>query len=221
MVVNASSEPGRLAVNGMSNHARDGRNANSAIVVTVWPEDCARWARSLPQHEWTGENLLSGGFSQTGGVRLPDLFAGMAFQRMIEARAYAGAGGRIPVQLFGDYRARRRSTSLGQVTPDMKGGWALGEVRDILPAELGNVIEEGILSFGTHIRGFDREDALLSGVESRTSSPVRILRDSASLESAVRGLYPCGEGAGYAGGITSAAVDGIRVAERIAEKISR
>lgn len=207
MVVNASSEPGFLAVNGMSNHARDGRNANSAIVVTVQPSDFAAWlpAGQKPEGEAPGECSV---------------FAGMEFQRMLERRAYEQAQGKVPVQLFGDYRSRRISTGLGAVLPDIRGDYALGQVREILPSVLGDAIEEGILSFGRHIRGFDREDALLSGVESRTSSPVRILRDG-NMESAVRGLFPCGEGAGYAGGITSAAVDGIKLAEKIAERYAR
>lgn len=212
MVVNASSESGFLAVNGMSNHARDGRNANSAIVVTVQPADFAHWNKASQTGKARGGGLASD---------TENILGGMAFQRQIERLAYEQAGGKIPVQLFGDYVCRRPSTGFGDVTPDMKGAFQLGQVREILPVQLGDAIEEGIRSFGTHIRGFDREDALLSGVESRTSSPVRILRDTDSLESAVRGLYPCGEGAGYAGGITSAAMDGIRVAEAILVRFAR
>ncbi|MCI8402963.1 MAG: NAD(P)-binding protein [Lachnospiraceae bacterium] len=195
-VVNASSEKGLLAVNGMSAHARDGRNANSAVVVTVQPQDFVRWQNS------------------------DSVLAGMEFQRNLERRAWEQASGRVPVQLFGDYRSRRASTGLGEVKPDIRGEYGLASVREILPQELGDAIEEGILSFGTHVRGFDREDAILSGVESRTSSPVRVLRDK-NMESALRGLYPCGEGAGYAGGITSAAVDGLKMAETIVSRYAR
>lgn len=198
-VVNASSERGLLAVNGMSNHARDGANANSAIVVTIAPSDYAGWLVARPSAA---------------------ALAGMEFQRELERRAWQQGKGRVPVQLFGDYKSRRVSAGLGGVTPDIRGEWAFGQVRAILPQELGNAIEEGILNFGRHIRGFDREDAVLSGVESRTSSPVRILRDE-NRESAVRGLFPCGEGAGYAGGITSAAADGLKLAEAIIGRYAR
>lgn len=188
-VVNASSEPGRLAVNGMSYHARDGRNANSALIVTVSPED----------------------FPESGPL------GGIAYQRDLEEAAWRLCQGKIPVQLFADFRENRISQGLGDVVPQCKGGWAFGNLRGILPAYVGDAIEEGIFAFGRQIRGFDRPDALLSGIESRTSSPVRILRD-AELESNIRGIFPCGEGAGYAGGITSAAMDGIRAAEAVAAR---
>ena len=179
-VVNASSEPGRLAVNGMSYQARDSRNANSAMIVTVTPED----------------------FGGEGPLR------GVEFQRKLERKAWELGQGKIPVQLFGDYCKNQTSTVLGEV---------VANVRSVLPKAVGDSIEEGIRSFGKRITGFDREDALLSGVESRTSSPVRITRDS-ELLSNIQGVYPCGEGAGYAGGITSAAMDGIKIAETISKK---
>jgi len=185
-VVNASSEEGRLAVNGMSYYDRDGVNANSAVVVTVSPEDF-------------------------GGT---DVLAGIEFQRRYERAAYLQAGGKIPVQLFGDFQKNLPSSSLGGVVPQIKGEYALGNVREILPKFIGDSIAEGIQAFGKRIRGYDREDAVLSGIESRTSSPVRILRDE-SFQANIRGVYPCGEGAGYAGGIMSAAMDGLRVADAI------
>ena len=188
-VVNASSEPGRLAVNGMSYQARDSRNANSAMIVTVTPED----------------------FGGEGPLR------GMEFQRELERKAWELGQGKIPVQLFGDYCKNQSSTALGEVVPCMKGEYVLANVRSVLPKAVGDSIEEGVRSFGKRITGFDREDALLSGVESRTSSPVRITRDS-ELLSNIQGVYPCGEGAGYAGGITSAAMDGIKIAETISKK---
>lgn len=188
-VVNASSEPGMLAVNGMSYQARDGVNANSALIVTVTPED------------FGGEGPL----------------AGVEFQRELERRAYQAGEGRIPVQLFGDYRKKQPSKNLGAVTPCIKGAYVPGDVRTILPKEIGDSIEEGILAFARKIPGFDREDAVLSGIESRTSSPVRILRDQ-ELTANIAGIYPCGEGAGYAGGITSAAMDGLKTAEAIVKK---
>ena len=188
-VVNASSEPGRLAVNGMSYQARDSRNANSAMIVTVTPED----------------------FPDKG------VLGGVEFQRDLEKKAWELGEGKIPVQLFGDFCKNQASEALGAVTPCMKGEYILTNVRSVLPKAVGDSIEEGVRAFGKRISGFDREDALLSGIESRTSSPVRIVRDQ-ELTANMAGIYPCGEGAGYAGGITSAAMDGIKVAETVCRK---
>ena len=188
-VVDASSEPGRLAINGMSNHDRAGANANSALIVTVTPED-------FPQ---------------------PGTLGGVTFQRQLEEAAYRCGGGKIPVQLYGDFCQNKISSQLGGVNPQMRGEWAFGDVRSIMPEPLNLALIEAMEGFGHMIHGFDRPDALLAGIESRTSSPVRIWRDE-QFESEVRGLYPCGEGAGYAGGITSAAMDGIKVAEAIAKR---
>lgn len=190
-VVNASSEERRLAVNGMSYHKRDGKNANSAIIVSVTREDF-------------------------GGESAGPL-SGMEFQRRLEEKAYELGGGKIPVQLYKDFCHNRQSTEFGQVTPEFCGGVQLANLRDLLPLELTEAFLEGITRFGHIIPGFDREDAILAGIESRTSSPVRIPRDE-MLESRIRGLFPCGEGAGYAGGITSAAMDGIRTAEVLAKR---
>ena len=188
-VVNASSEPGMLCVNGMSYSGRDGRNANSAIVVTVSPEDF-------------------------GGN---DVLAGMDFQRRLEKAAYDTASGKVPYQLNHDFRKGIISDGYGSVTPQIKGLYAPGNLRDVLPEFISESIIDGMKTFDKIINGFDMPDAVFSGVESRTSSPVRILRSLDTLESInIRGLYPCGEGAGYAGGITSAAVDGIKVAEAVA-----
>ena len=190
-VVNASSVQGMLAVNGMSYHDRDGDNANSAIVVTVSPED------------FGGEGPL----------------CGLEFQRQLEKNAFRAGEGKIPVQRFEDFKNNCRTEQIGQIVPQMKGEWQTANVRQIFPEWLGASIEEGIMAFNRQIPGFSDPDALVSGVESRTSSPVRIIRDECC-ESAVPGIYPCGEGAGYAGGITSAAIDGIRVAEAVASKFS-
>lgn len=188
-VVNASTEKEQLAVNGMSYQARDGVNANSALIVTVSPED----------------------FPEEGPM------GGIAFQRNLERAAYLAGEGKVPVQIFCDFQKNVPTTALGDVQPQIKGEYTLSNVRGILPKEIGDAVEEGILAFGKKLPGFDRPDAVLSGVESRTSSPVRIVRDG-ELEGSIRGIYPCGEGAGYAGGITSAAMDGIKVAEAIAKK---
>ena len=189
-VVNASSEEEMTAVNGMSYHARAGENANSAMIISVRPEDFG-----------SDEPL-----------------AGVEFQRKLERAAYREGKGRIPVQLFGDFCKNQVSTSLGEIKPNTKGTWTFGNVRSIFPEHLAAGLEEGIKGCEKLIPGFAREDALLLGVESRTSSPVRIERDDVHLQSEIAGLYPCGEGAGYAGGIMSAAMDGIKVAEAIALK---
>ena len=188
-VVNASSEQELLAVNGMSYHARDGKNANSAIVVTVSPED------------YGSDHPLSG----------------MYFQRILEKKAFATGRGNIPVQRFGDFCANRASEQLGAIEPQLKGAYTLANLREIFTDEINTSIEKGIKAFDKQIAGFANEDAVLSGVESRTSSPIRILRNEIYQIDAT-GIYPCGEGAGYAGGITSAAMDGMKIAEKIAEK---
>lgn len=185
-VVNASSEEGRLAVNGMSYSGRNGRNANTAVIVTVTPDD------------FGSDSIL----------------AGMEFQRRLEENAYREGKGMIPVQLFGDFKNNTASTGPGEILPQLKGAYHWGNVRNIFPESISAALEEGICLFDKKIKGYAREDAILSGVESRTSSPIRILRDEL-LQSNVRGIYPCGEGAGYAGGITSAAMDGLKVAEMI------
>ena len=188
-VVNASSEEGLLAVNGMSYHARNGKNANSAIVVTVTPEDY--------------------------GTVHP--LSGMYFQQNLERKTFEEGKGLVPVQRFDDFCANRATNKLGTVVPQIKGNYRLANVRTIFPEEVANSIELGIKSFDKQIHGFADNDVVLSGVESRTSSPIRILRDEDYM---IRntGIYPCGEGAGYAGGITSAAIDGIKIAENICKK---
>lgn len=188
-VVDASSEKGRIAVNGMSYSRRDGENANSAIIVSVTGKD------------YIGEDALSG----------------MRFQRELEERAYKEGNGAIPVQLFGDYKDNKKSESFGEVLPCIKGKYNFGNINNIFPAEINEALIQCITEFEKSISGYGRYDAILAGVESRTSSPVRINRNEA-FESNIAGLYPCGEGAGYAGGITSAAMDGIRIFEAIAGK---
>ena len=188
-VVNASSEKGYLAVNGMSYSGRDGKNANSAIIVSVTPED------------FPSKDAL-------GGIR---------FQRMIEKKAFEAANGKIPIQLLGDFKKNTCSEKAGNIGVEVKGQYAFANLRQILPEECNIAFLEGMENFGHKIQGFDSDDVIMAGVESRTSSPVRITRDE-DLMSNIKGLYPCGEGAGYAGGITSAAADGIFVAEKIIHK---
>lgn len=187
-VVNASSEPGRLAVNGMSYHDRAGENANSALIVTVKPED-------FPH-------------------KSPGALAGIDFQRDLEKKAHDIAGGKIPAQLWEDFKENRKSQNWGEVKPAFRGQYDFANLREILPEFISQSLLEAMEGFGRKIRGFDRPDGILAGIESRTSSPVRIPRDS-TMESRIQGLFPCGEGAGYAGGITSAAMDGLKTAEEL------
>ncbi len=189
-VVNASSEEGRLAVNGMSNSDRSEATANSALVVNVREDD------------FGGDSPLSG----------------MELQRRLEEAAYADGRGRIPAQYYADFKAGRASDlSGGQLpAPNTKGAYTGGNLKNVLPSYISESIEEAMPVFGRTIAGFDSPDALMIGLESRTSSPVRLTRDENSFEAVgIKGIYPCGEGAGYAGGITSAAVDGIKVYEAI------
>ncbi len=187
-VIAAASEEGGVVTNGMSYSARDGENANAALLVTLRPED-------FPER---------------------DVLAGMRWQRQIEQRAFAAGGGnyRAPAQLAGDFLARRPSAGPGRVLPSYRPGVAWCELHQVLPERITAVLEQAIPALGRKLRGFDDPEAVLTAPETRSSSPVRILR-GADCRSAVRGLYPCGEGAGYAGGITSAAVDGLRCAEAL------
>ncbi|QFJ55596.1 NAD(P)/FAD-dependent oxidoreductase [Pseudobutyrivibrio xylanivorans] len=191
-VVNSSSEENRLVVNGMSYSKRDSKNANSAIVVSVGAK------------EFDKSNPLSG----------------IEFQRQIEGKAFALCKGKIPQQLYGDFKAHRLTTSYGDFETQTRGLTAFGMLSDIFSQEINQSIIDAMGQFGTKIKGFDREDAILSGVESRTSSPVRISRDE-TYQSNIKGLYPCGEGAGYAGGITSAAMDGLKVSEAVINNLNK
>jgi uncharacterized protein len=194
-VVAATSETGRVVTNGMSQYSRNERNANAGIVVAINPEP-----------DYPGGPL-----------------AGIELQETLEAKAFELGGGdySAPGQLVGDFLRGVASTSLGAVTPSYTPGVRLGDLAPALPAYAIEAMREALPAFGRQIAGFDRDDAVLTGVESRTSSPVRITRHEESLQSLnVRGLYPCGEGAGYAGGILSAGVDGIKVAEAVARELA-
>lgn len=191
-VVNASSEEGRICVNGMSYSGRDGMNSNSAIVVNVTPED------------FGSDHPL----------------AGMEFQRQWESAAYKAGDGFVPIQLFGDYMKNVKTEKLGRVIPQIKGGFRFANLKCCLPEYINDAIIEGVVSFEKRMPGYAEYDAILSGIEARTSSPVKIVRGE-DLRCEGTCIYPCGEGAGYAGGITSAAVDGIKVAEAIVSRYSR
>lgn len=192
-VVAATSEEDGVVVNGMSEYKRDGENANAALLVGVTPQD------------YGSDHPL----------------AGIEFQKRWEHLAFslAGKNYHAPVQLVGDFLADRPSTRLGMVKPTYKPGVQLVELKDCLPNYVINTIKEAIPYFASKIQGFDMPEALMTGVETRSSSPVRINRDE-NFESSIKGLYPMGEGAGYAGGIISSAVDGIKVAEKIITRYS-
>lgn len=191
-VVAAASESGMVVTNGMSLHARDGVNANSALAVSVLPGDF--------------------------GSR--DALAGIEFQRRLESEAFMIGGGNFaaPVQRLGDFIADKNSMSFGKILPTYPRGVQISNLNNVLPTFVCKMIKDAMPLFNNKIHGFNRADALLTGVESRTSSPLRIVRDEDMQSPSAKGLIPCGEGAGYAGGIMSAAVDGIRAAESIMSK---
>ena len=193
-VVAAASEPGRVVTNGMSQYSRNERNANAGIVVGITPET-----------DYPGSPL-----------------AGVALQRHWEEQAFAAGGGTYaaPAQRVGDFIKGVASTGLGSVIPSYRPGVTPTDLSTCLPNYAITAIREALTAFGKQIKGFDMEDAVLTGVETRTSSPVRIARGADFQSPNVQGLYPAGEGAGYAGGILSAAVDGIKVAEAVAKSIS-
>lgn len=193
-VVAATSEPNRVVTNGMSQYSRNERNANAGIVVGINPEE-----------DFPGGPL-----------------AGVELQEKLESRAFelGGSDYCAPAQLVGDFIRGKRSQKLGAVEPSYKPGVLLGDLAPALPDYVIEAIREALPEFGKQIRDFDRDDAVLTGIETRTSSPVRITRDHDTLQSVnTRGLYPAGEGAGYAGGILSAGVDGIKVAEAVAKSM--
>jgi hypothetical protein len=192
-VVAATSEAGRVATNGMSQYSRNERNANAGIVVGITPAD-------FPEH----------------------VLAGIELQRKWEARAFEAGGGTYaaPAQLVGDFLAGRASTSLGSVIPSYRPGVTPTDLSTCLPDYAIAAIREALPAFGRQIPGFDMAEAVLTGVETRTSSPIRIRRNDDFESVNTIGLYPAGEGAGFAGGILSAAVDGIKVAEALARSMT-
>lgn len=191
-VVAAASEEKRLVTNGMSYYKRDGLNANSALVVNVEPKD------------FNSNNPLGG----------------MEFQRHYESLAYKVGGGdyMAPVQLVGDFLKDRVSRKLGRIAPSYRPGYEFRELKQCLPSYIVEALKEGLLNFDNKIKGYAAEDAIMTGIETRTSAPVRIERTENLHSKSVLGLYPAGEGAGYAGGIISAAVDGLKVAEKIMQE---
>ena len=190
-VIAAASEPGGVCTNGMSNSRRNGENANSALLVTLSPED----------------------FPYDGPL------GGMYWQRDIERAAFKASGSyHAPAQTVGDFLTHKKSERCGEVDPSYKPGVLWCDLHDVLPERITSVLENALPELGRKLNGFDAPDAVLTAPETRSSSPVRILRDERR-QSQIRGLYPCGEGAGYAGGITSAAVDGMKCAEAVIQSL--
>ena len=224
-VVAATSEPHRVVTNGMSQYSRNERNANAGIVVGIdprdYPTDPAAFEAALDED--MGHHIPHSVRHDTrdapGGFHP---LAGMVLQRQLESHAYTLGGStyEAPAQLVGDFMAGRASTALGSVEPSYKPGVKMGSLDSALPPYAIAAMREALPVFGQKIKGFDMRDAVMTGVETRTSSPLRMARDNHSLQSPnMAGLYPAGEGAGYAGGILSAAVDGIKVGEALAHQL--
>jgi uncharacterized FAD-dependent dehydrogenase len=184
-VVNASSEENRLVINGMSNRKRDELCANSAVIVTVSSKDY-------------GENVLDG----------------IKFQKELESLTYKIGSGKIPVQLYKDFKENKVSNNFGLFNPVLKGDYKFCNLNDIFPSYIKESLIEGIDAFNNKIKGFNRDDSIIAAIESRTSSPVRIIRDE-NYESNIKGIYPVGEGSGYAGGITTSAIDAVKAINKI------
>ena len=191
VVIGSSSNNGEIVTNGMSKFARDGENANSAVLVDVTPED------------FKGDSPLEG----------------MYFQAKLEQKAFELGGNNFyaPVQRVEDFLRNRKTTKIGSIKPTYKPGITLSNLQELFPNYIVETLKEGILDFDKKIKGFANPDSILTAIESRSSSPVRILRNE-NLESNIKGIYPCGEGVGYAGGIMTAGVDGIKCAIKILEK---
>lgn len=222
-VVAATSEPGRVVTNGMSQYSRNERNANAGLVVGIEPSD-------FPLQFPSDAPLWTAAFGEVDGPRYADQakaliaqgqhhpLAGIVLQRQLESRAYTlgGSSYDAPGQRVGDFLAGQPSSALGEVQPSYQPGVHLGDLAPSLPAYAIEAMREALPVFGRKIKGYDMADALLTGVETRTSAPLRITRGEDLQSLNTRGLYPAGEGAGYAGGILSAGVDGIKVAEAVA-----
>lgn len=200
-VVAAASEEKKLVTNGMSNYSRKGENANSALVVTVGTEDYKNESYKF----------------NTKGMNMEHPLLGMELQRYYEGLAFNAGGGNYmaPVQLIEDFLKDRTSKKTGSVKPSYKPGYEFINLKDCLPEYIISTLKEGIINFDRKIHGFAMGDAVLTGIETRTSAPLRIMRNEAMQSVSLKGLYPAGEGAGFAGGIISAAVDGLKAAEAI------
>jgi len=223
-VVAATSEPGRVVTNGMSQYSRNERNANAGMVVGIdppdYPLDTSAWQAAFGEVE--GAQLAQEALAMSHQKPpVPHPLAGIVLQRQLETRAFevGGANYEAPGQLVGDFLAQRPSTQWGSVVPSYKPGVKLGDLADVLPDYAITAMREALPVFGRKIKGYDMPDAVMTGVETRTSSPLKIPRGEDFQSLNTRGLYPAGEGASYAGGILSAGVDGIKVAEAVARQL--
>ena len=221
-VVAATSEPGRVVTNGMSQYSRNERNANAGMVVGIepadYPLDAPAWHAAFGEADGTRYMTQAQTLTDQGHTHP---LAGIVLQRSLESRAFEAGGQNYeaPGQLVGDFVAGKASDTWGTVLPSYKPGVKLGDLSAVLPDYAIEAMREALPAFGRKIKGFDMADAVLTGVETRTSSPLRITRGDNFQSLNVRGLYPAGEGAGYAGGILSAGVDGIKVAEALAREL--
>jgi len=224
-VVAATSEVGRVVTNGMSQYSRNERNANAGMVVAIepsdYPLDVASWQAAFGE----ADGLKWATQAQAMALQSPKAFhplSGMVLQRQLESKAFVAGGENYtaPGQLVGDFLAKRASTDFGDVLPSYKPGVLLGDLSQVLPGYAIDAMREALPVFGRKIKGYDMKDAVLTGVETRTSSPLKMTRGENFQSLNTQGLYPAGEGASYAGGILSAGVDGIKVAEALALALS-
>ena len=223
-VVAATSEAGRVVTNGMSQYSRNERNANAGMVVAIepsdYPLDNASWQAAFGEQDglkWAAQ-------AQAMAQQTPKAYhplSGMVLQRQLESKAYVAGGANYtaPGQLVGDFLASRTSKKFGEVLPSYKPGVSLGDLAQVLPSYAIEAMQEALPVFGRKIKGYDMKDAVMTGVETRTSSPLKMTRGENLQSLNTIGLYPAGEGASYAGGILSAGVDGIKVAEALAQHI--
>ena len=223
-VVAATSEAGRVVTNGMSQYSRNERNANAGMVVAIepadYPVDTASWQAAFGEQDglkWATQ-------AQAMSQQMPKAYhplSGMVLQRQLESKAYVAGGENYtaPGQLVGDFLAKRASKEFGDVVPSYQPGVSLGDLAQVLPSYAIEAMREALPVFGRKIKGYDMKDAVLTGVETRTSSPLKMTRGENFQSLNTQGLYPAGEGASYAGGILSAGVDGIKVAEALAQSL--
>ena len=225
-VVAATSEAGRVVTNGMSQYSRNERNANAGMVVAIepsdYPTDVASWQAAFGE----ADGLKWATQAQAMAQQTPKAYhplSGIVFQRTLESKAFVAGGENYtaPGQLVGDFLAARASKDFGEVQPSYKPGVSLGDLSEVLPGFAIEAMREALPVFGRKIKGYDMKDAVLTGVETRTSSPLKMTRGENFQSLNTRGLYPAGEGASYAGGILSAGVDGIKIAEALAQKLTQ
>jgi uncharacterized FAD-dependent dehydrogenase len=225
-VVAATSEAGRVVTNGMSQYSRNERNANAGMVVAIdpsdYPLDVASWQAAFGE----ADGLKWAAQAQAMARQTPKAYhplSGIVLQRTLESKAFVAGGENYtaPGQLLGDFLQARASKEFGEVVPSYKPGVSLGDLAAVLPPYAIEAMREALPVFGRKIKGYDMKDALLTGVETRTSSPLKMTRGDNFQSLNTKGLYPAGEGASYAGGILSAGVDGIKIAEALALKLTQ